>query len=78
VNCEVAARVALRRVDGVESAEVSFESGRAVVTFDPNVTTPAQFIAELERMTGFTATVLQPACDGCDPQGGLDEKGEGR
>jgi len=65
VNCAVAARVALRRVDGVESADVSYELGRAVVTFDPDVTTPAQFIAELERMTDFTATVLE----------GSDEKG---
>jgi copper chaperone CopZ len=68
VNCEVAARVALRRVDGVESADVSFEPGRAVVTFDPNVTTPVQFIAELERMTGFGATVVAPSCDECEPQ----------
>ena len=65
MNCAVAARVALRRVDGVESADVSYELGRAVVTFDPDVTTPAQFIAELERMTDFTATVLE----------GSDEKG---
>jgi copper chaperone CopZ len=67
VSCAVAARVALRRVDGVESAEVSYEAGRAVVTFDPSVTTPARFIAELERMTDFTATVLEPS--------GSDEKG---
>ncbi len=65
MNCAVAARVALRRVDGVESADVSYELGRAVVTFDPDVTTPAHFIAELERMTDFTATVLE----------GSDEKG---
>jgi hypothetical protein len=28
------------------------------VTFDSPATTPDQFIAELERMTGFEATVL--------------------
>jgi copper chaperone CopZ len=49
--------VALRRVDGVESADVSYETGQAVVTFDSTATTPDQFIAELERMTGFEATV---------------------
>ena len=49
--------MALRRVDGVKEAEVSFESGQAVVTFDSTVTTPDHFIAELERMTGFKATV---------------------
>jgi copper chaperone CopZ len=51
--------VALRRVDGVKRAEVSFVSGQAVVTFDSTATTSDQFIAELERMTGFKATVFE-------------------
>ena len=51
--------MALRRVDGVERAEVSYEMGQAVVTFDSTATTPDQFIAELERVTGFKATVLE-------------------
>ncbi len=51
--------MALRRVGGVESADVSYETGQAVVTFDSAVTTPDQFIAELERITGFQATVLE-------------------
>jgi copper chaperone CopZ len=50
--------VALKRVEGVESAEVSYEEGRGTVVFDPSETTPAEFIAELERMTGFTASVM--------------------
>jgi copper chaperone CopZ len=50
--------VALRRVDGVGRAGVSYETGQAVVTFDSTATPPDQFTAELERMTGFQATVL--------------------
>lgn len=53
--CAAAARVALERVEGVETAEVSYELGRAVVTFDSTVTSPEQFVAEMERLTGFTA-----------------------
>lgn len=44
-------------MDGVEDADVSYETGTAVVTFDPALTTPEAFIAELTRLTGFTAEV---------------------
>ena len=50
--------MALERVPGVESADVSYEAGQAVVVFDPAVTSPDEFIAELERMTGFTSAVM--------------------
>ncbi len=55
--------MALERVPGVESANVSFETGKAVVTFDPAVTSPEQCIAELERMTGFVAVVVGEGTD---------------
>jgi len=51
--------VALKKVDGVEDAEVSYEAGSAIVTFDPDVTSPAEFIGELTRLTGFTAEVME-------------------
>lgn len=51
----MAARVVLERVEGVEEAEVSFEAGSGSVTYDPAVTSPEIFIAELQRMTDFTA-----------------------
>ncbi len=50
--------MAVERVPGVESADVSYEAGQAVVVFDSAVTSPDEFIAELERMTGFTAAVM--------------------
>lgn len=59
MGCAAAARVALERVPGVETADVSFEAGRAVVVFDPEVTSPNEFIAELERMTGFEAVLIE-------------------
>jgi copper chaperone CopZ len=54
--------VALEKVDGVDAATVSYEAGIATVTFDPERTSHDDFIAELERLTGFTAVVV-PAAD---------------
>ncbi len=51
--------MALKQVDGVEDADVSYEMGSALVTFDPDVTSPAEFIDELTRLTGFTAEVVE-------------------
>ncbi len=51
--------MALENVDGVEDADVSYEAGSAIVTFDPEVTSPAEFIGELTRLTGFTAEVME-------------------
>ena len=51
------ARVALEKVDGVEKAEVSYETGSATVTFDPGATNPETFIAELARLTDCTAAL---------------------
>ena len=50
--------MALKHVEGVESADVSYEEGRGTVVFDPETTSAARFITELERMTGFTASVI--------------------
>ncbi len=50
--------MALKRVSGVHDAQVSFESGRGVVTFAATETSPEEFIGELERLTGFTAEVI--------------------
>ncbi len=51
--------MALKKVDGVEDADASYEAGSATVTFDPNVTSPTEFIRELTRLTGFTAEVVE-------------------
>ena len=51
--------MALKKVDGVEDADASYEAVSATVTFDPNVTSPTEFIGELTRLTGFTAEVVE-------------------
>ena len=43
----------------MDSADVSYEDGKAVVVFDPEVTSPDEFIVELERMTGFEAVLIE-------------------
>lgn len=45
-------------MDGVEAADVSYETGTGIVTYDPAVTSLDDFAAELERMTGFRAEKL--------------------
>ncbi len=47
----------LRRIDGVEDADVSYEAGKAVITYDPTVTSPEEFIPKLEEMTGYQAEI---------------------
>ena len=51
--------MALKKVDGVEDADASYEAGSATVTFDPNVTSPTEFLRELTRLTGFTAEIVE-------------------
>ncbi len=51
--------MALEKVDGVEDANASYEAGSATATFDPNVTSPTEFIRELTRLTGYTAEVVE-------------------
>ncbi len=52
----------------MDSANVSYEAGRAIVGFDPAITSPDDFIAELERMTGFTAEVTTGAMEASDDE----------
>ena len=49
--------MAVKRVEGVQDATFSFERGDGEVMYDPTRTNPEAFIAELERMTGYVATV---------------------
>lgn len=49
--------MAVERVDGVRRAEFAYPEGSGVVTYDTTATSPAAIIAELERATGFGASV---------------------
>lgn len=61
--------MALEKVDGVEEASVSYEAGQAVVTYDPERTSPDEFMAELARLTGFRAIVTPAATDSVTIEG---------
>ncbi len=58
-SCATTARIALERAPGVYDAQVSYDSASAVVRYDPEATSPERFIAYLERMTGYTARVVE-------------------
>lgn len=58
-GCTIAVRRVLTRLDGVRSAEVSYESQRAVVTYDTTRVTVEQMIAAI-RTLGYKATVVAP------------------
>lgn len=57
-SCAVTARVVLRRIQGVIRAEVSYDSARAVIWYDPARVTPDRIITELRERTGYAARVM--------------------
>ena len=56
----MAVRHALREVDGVVAAEVSYDDKRADVRYRPGLVTPESLVAAIDRI-GFEASVMQPA-----------------
>ncbi len=59
-GCELGTRKVLTRLPGVTKADVSYEKGTAVVTYDPAKVTVDQMIATINTL-GYTATVVAPA-----------------
>lgn len=47
--------MAVTRVEGVQDATFSYDRAEGFVTFDTTMTTVSEIVAELERMTDFTA-----------------------
>ncbi len=45
----------MERVAGVQEARFSYEAAEGFVTFDTAVTTVAEIVSELEKMTGYSA-----------------------
>jgi periplasmic mercuric ion binding protein len=60
-TCPTTARLALRKLGGVLSAEVSYADSSGVVRYDPSRVTPAQIAAHLTKLTGYRTTVLADA-----------------
>ena len=48
--------MAVERVEGVREATFSFDRAEGFVTFDTTMTSVAEIVAELKRMTAFSAT----------------------
>lgn len=59
-GCEVGVRLSVKKLDGVEEVEASYEEGRATVTYDAAKVTPEQIVAAIEEL-GYTAELLDPA-----------------
>lgn len=59
-TCTIATRKVLTRLPGVTRADVSYEKGTAVVTYDPAKVTVTQMIAAIKTLK-YTATVVPPA-----------------
>ncbi len=54
-GCVIGTRTVLKRLRGVTTADVSYEKGTAVVTYDPAKVTVAQMIEAIKTL-GYTAT----------------------
>ena len=57
-SCATTARLALERLSGVYSAQVTLDDSLGVVRYDPRRLSPQQIAAHLSELTGFGATVL--------------------
>ena len=55
-TCEIAVRHALRRVDGVKTAQVSVATNTATVDYDPTQTNPEKLAAAINS-TGYRASL---------------------
>jgi mercuric transport protein len=49
-GCAIGVRTALKRLDGVAKAEVSYQEQRAVVTFDPAKVTTDQLLEAIRKL----------------------------
>lgn len=56
-GCVIGVRKVLTRLDGVSKADVSYETQRAVVTYDPANVTVDQMIAAIKTL-GYRATAV--------------------
>ncbi|MBA2514395.1 MAG: heavy-metal-associated domain-containing protein [Solirubrobacterales bacterium] len=54
-GCAVSVKMAAKNVKGVSEAKVSYENGRAEVTYDPAKTTPEKIATAITQNSGFKA-----------------------
>lgn len=56
-GCELGVKMKVKKLDGVESVEASYEDGQAKVVHDPRTVTPDDIIAAIEDL-GYTAELV--------------------
>lgn len=59
-GCEAGVRLSVKKLDGVEKVEASYDEGRATVTYDAAKVTPEQIVTAIEEL-GYAAELLEPA-----------------
>ena len=62
-TCPVTARLALKKLDGVYDATVTYDDSLGVVRYDPRRVSPAQIASNLTRLTGYRATILPDSAE---------------
>jgi copper chaperone CopZ len=68
-TCPVTARVALKKLDGVYDATVTYDDSLGVVRYDAKRVNPAQIASHLTRLTGYKVTVLPDSAKGAHKPG---------
>lgn len=57
-GCVIGTRAALKKLDGVQDADASYEDSSAWALYDPAKVTPERMISAISEL-GYTATVVQ-------------------
>lgn len=56
--CTASVKIVLKKLDGVSDAKVSFDEGRAVVTYDPAKLTPQKMADTINAKLPYKAKVV--------------------
>ncbi len=49
-GCEVAVKMAVKKLDGIHQVDASYKEGSAVVSYDPSKVTPEEIEAAIEKI----------------------------
>lgn len=53
-GCEVAVKMAVKKLDGIQKVEASYKEGKATVKYDPSMVEPAEIKTAIEKL-GYKA-----------------------
>ena len=57
-GCELGVKMKVKKLDGVESVEASYEDSEAEVVYDPEKVTPNDIVAAIEEL-GYSAELVE-------------------